>query len=236
MKLTNLTKRRLCTAITAAGAAVLIPTIALAVSGCSVWPGSSAASSGGAPSSSHHAAARHARSRVRTVSANGAASAGGNAASGAGSSGADTTCPANFLTDWYGLPGDASAGSTEYMAEISNTSGTTCTLYGFPGVSAIGAGGKQLGSPAIRSNGWTELPITLRPFQTAHFVLRIADAGNFPPASCHPTTAYQLRIYAPGDYQSKLIGFTFQACAKPGPVFLQVSTMLQGTGIPGVGD
>jgi hypothetical protein len=145
-------------------------------------------------------------------------------------------CRAGFLTDWIGLPGDAKAGSTWYMVEISNTSSKTCTLYGFPGVSAVGAGGRQLGSPAGRAHGWTELPLTLRPHDTVHFVLGIIDTVNYPAASCHPATAYGLRVYAPGAYSSKTIPFRFAACSRRGPAFLQVSPTIGGTGIPGFGN
>jgi hypothetical protein len=145
-------------------------------------------------------------------------------------------CPAGFLTDWVGVPGDGAAGSTYYMLELSNTSGTTCTLYGFPGVSAVGAGGHQLGSAARRDYGRSELPLTLRPDQTVHAVLQITDVGNFPAGACHPATAVGLRVYAPGDYTAKVIPFSFRACATRGPVYLHVSTTIGGTGIPGVGD
>lgn len=149
---------------------------------------------------------------------------------------APTRCPSGFLTDWIGLPGDGAAGSVYYMLEISNTSGATCTLTGFPGVSATGANGRQLGSAAQRDYGRTELPLTLRPYDTVHVVLQVTNVGVFSPAACHPVTADGLRVYAPGAYRSSLIPFAFGACAKRGPVFLHVSTTITGTGIPGVGN
>ena len=168
------------------------------------------------------------------------AAAGGPAAAGRGAAprahAASTRCRSGYLTDWLALPGDAEAGSISYMVEISNTSGATCTLYGFPGVSAVAADGHQLGSPAARDYGWTELPLTLQPYDTVHFVLQIGDAYNYPPATCHPAAAYGLRVYAPGDYSSKIIPFRFEACSRRGPVFMLVSTTLMFTGIPGVGN
>jgi hypothetical protein len=145
-------------------------------------------------------------------------------------------CRTGFLTDWIGLPGDAKAGSTWYMVEVSNTSTKTCTLYGFPGVSAVGAGGRQLGSQAARVHAWTELPLTLRPHGTAHFVLGVIDTANYPAASCHPATAYGLRVYAPGTFSSRTVPFQFAACSRRGPAFLQVSPAIGGTGIPGFGN
>jgi len=146
---------------------------------------------------------------------------------------AQPQCARNWLTSWAGVPGDATAGSTYYQLEISNVSGHTCTLYGFPGVSALGGGGKQLGSPAARNPGFTELTVTLQPYQTAHAVLQITDVGNFSRAACHPATADALRVYAPGDYASIKFPFSFRACARKGPVYLHVTTTISGTGIPG---
>ena len=142
-------------------------------------------------------------------------------------------CLRSYLTSWVGEPGSQTAGSTYYQLEISNISGTTCTLYGYPGVSALGGGSKQLGSPAGRSPGHKELVVTLSPYQTAHVILQITDVYNFPPSECDPTPAYSLRVFAPGDFSSTRFPLTFTACADRGPVFLHVSTTISGTGIPG---
>ena len=144
-------------------------------------------------------------------------------------------CHTGSLTDWIGVPGDGTAGSTYYMLEISNTSGATCTLYGFPGVSAV-RGGHQLGRAAGRSSGWSELPLTLAPAATVHVVLQITDVSNFPAGACHPATATGLRVYAPGAFSSKVIPFSFRGCAGRGPVYLHVSAAIGGTGIPGDGN
>src|ERR1700689_2711819 len=92
---------------------------------------------------------------------------------------ADARCPAGALTDWIGVPGSGAAGSVYYMLEISNTSAQTCTLYGFPGVSAISARGRQLGSQAQRSGDYPEQLLTLAPQATVHVILQITDARNF---------------------------------------------------------
>ncbi len=157
------------------------------------------------------------------------------ASSGAASAPTTATfrCPRGYLTSWLGVPGDGAAGSTYYQLEISNTSGQTCSLYGFPGVSALKAGGGQLGSAAGRSPGHTKLLVTLAPGATAHVVLRITDVSNFASSACHPANAVALRVFAPGDYASMQVPFSFRGCARRGPVYLQVSTTITGTGIPG---
>ncbi len=58
-------------------------------------------------------------------------------------------CPRGHLTSWLGVPGDGAAGSTFYQLEISNTSGQACSLYGYPGVSALKAGGASSAAPPV---------------------------------------------------------------------------------------
>jgi hypothetical protein len=109
----------------------------------------------------------------------------------------------------------------------------TCTLFGFPGVSAVGLGGTQRGSPATRDHTDPTNLVTLSPGATAHVLLKITDVGAFPPSACEPANAIGLRVYPPNDTAATIVGFSFQACAKSGPVFLTVRTTVAGTGIPG---
>jgi Protein of unknown function (DUF4232) len=141
-------------------------------------------------------------------------------------------CSRAQLTSWLGIPGGGTAGSTYYQLEISNISGSSCTLYGYPGVSAIRAG-HQVGSAAGRTASHPSTLLTLVPGSTVHVILQISDVYNFPPSTCHPTKAFALRVFAPGDFTSTQFPFTFEACAKKGPVFLHVSASIGGAGIPG---
>jgi hypothetical protein len=143
-------------------------------------------------------------------------------------------CHAGDLTVWLGSPGNGTAGSTYYDLEFSNTSGTTCTLYGYPGVSANN-GGRELGSAAGRDHSRPSTLVTLRRGATAYVFLEITEAGNYSPAACKPVSAQFLRVYAPGAYNSLNMPFqgSFQACSRRGPVYLHVTAMIAGTGIPG---
>jgi hypothetical protein len=142
-------------------------------------------------------------------------------------------CAASQLMVWLGIPGDGAAGSTYFQLELSNTSAKTCTLYGFPGVSAIGRNGHQLGSAADRDYADPIHLVTLRRGATAHVLLQITDVANFPPASCDPANAVALRVYPPNDRRSVQVPFSVRACGKSGPVYLHVRTTVGGTGIPG---
>jgi hypothetical protein len=160
-------------------------------------------------------------------------------ASSAGSSAASASavthrCYASELTVWLGSPGNGAAGSTYYDLELSNTSASTCTLYGFPGVSANNGGG-QLGSAAGRDHSRPPRLVTLKPGGTSHVFLQIADVGNYPAAVCKPVHADNLRVFAPGAFRA--IEMPFQgsvgACSRRGPVYLHVTAVIPGTGIPG---
>lgn len=142
-------------------------------------------------------------------------------------------CATSSLRVWLGIPGDSASGTTAYELELSNISSQTCTLFGFPGVSAVAAGGAQLGSPASRDNTDPTLLVTLSPRATAHVFLLIRNVAFFPPGTCQTANAIGLRVYPPNNTAATIVGFPFKACANKGPVFLTVRTTVAGTGIPG---
>jgi|HubBroStandDraft_5_1064220.scaffolds.fasta_scaffold297989_1 hypothetical protein len=142
-------------------------------------------------------------------------------------------CTQAQLRSWIGLPGDGTAGTVFYELEISNISSRTCTLLGYPGVSATNADGAQVGSPARRNSSHPARLITLGRGATAHVDLGIVDVFNFPAAACHPVTATGLRVFAPGDFRSENVPLTFKACQRGGVQFLNVTATVAGTGIPG---
>jgi hypothetical protein len=141
-------------------------------------------------------------------------------------------CTQGDLTTWVGIPGDGSAGHTNFQLELSNTAGPTCTLFGYPGVSAIGRNGHQVGSAAIRNASHSKRVVVLPRGATAHVELAITDVSVFSRSSCHPVTATGLRVIAPGSFGSQTVPMTFRACAKHGPDYLSVTTTISGTGIP----
>ena len=142
-------------------------------------------------------------------------------------------CTISELRVWLGVPGDGTAGPIYYALELSNISNHACTLYGYPGVSAVGLGGKQLGSPARRDAVVTPHLVTLAKGATTHVELGITDPGFYSPSACPRANAIGLRVYPPGATASTIVPFAFAACGKKGPQFLSVSTVIAGVGIPG---
>lgn len=142
-------------------------------------------------------------------------------------------CPSSDLTVWRGAPGDGTTGAVYYELQFSNTSSTTCTLRGFPGVSAVDRAGHQLGSSASWDHRFAPTTITVRPGTTAHALLRITDVSNYPPSSCMPVRAVGLRIYPPDTTRSHFVPLGFEACSRKGPIYLSVRTIRPRAGIPG---
>jgi uncharacterized protein DUF4232 len=142
-------------------------------------------------------------------------------ACGAGSGASATgSCSAGQLVVWLDTQGDHAAGSAYYGLRFTNL-GATCTLRGFPGVSAVGLTGQQLGKPASRERAVGARLVTLNRGSTANAVLRITNVHNFSRSACRPVSAAGLRVYPPNQRSSKLVPFPFDACAGR-PVFLSV--------------
>lgn len=138
---------------------------------------------------------------------------------------ATRACAAKALDVWLNTQGGAAAGSTYYKLEFTNLSVRACTLRGYPGVSAISATGRRLGSAAGRNPAHASRSVILAAGGSALAVLEITDAHNFPPASCRLVTAAGLRVYAPGLTQAKTIPFPFPTCGKTGTVTMHAEAV-----------
>jgi hypothetical protein len=133
-------------------------------------------------------------------------------------------CSTAGLVVWLNTQGNAAAGSSYYTLEFTNLSGHSCTLKGYPGVSALGLNGAALGSAASREPSATAA-VTLASGSAATAVLRIVVAQNYPVSKCHAVTAAALRVYPPGQTVAKVVPFPFSACSKAGPQFLTVKAV-----------
>jgi Protein of unknown function (DUF4232) len=134
-------------------------------------------------------------------------------------------CTSVHTRVWYGLPGEGAAGHIFYQLQFSNIGHSTCTFFGYPGVSALDSHGHQVGLPATHSGA--KLTVTLAPGATAHVVLGVTDAG----AVCtHPVNAALLRVFPPGQFHAQLVEFPSEACR--GKSLLHVDAMHPRAGIP----
>ncbi|GAA3536295.1 hypothetical protein GCM10022222_19980 [Amycolatopsis ultiminotia] len=109
--------------------------------------------------------------------------------------------------------GDAGAGSSYRSLLIKNTSGKTCTIQGYPGVSYVGgSGGDQIGQDAYRE-GTKGPAVKLEPGQSAAADIQFVQAHNFDPAACQPTAVKGLRVYLPQETASKFVPDEGTGCA-----------------------
>jgi Protein of unknown function (DUF4232) len=139
---------------------------------------------------------------------------------------ATPSCATSGLDVWFfDTPGGGTAGSFFYELKLTNLSSRTCTLTGYPGVSAVNLAGQRIGAPARREAGTTTHTVVLAPGVTASATLRIVVAGNYPASACHEVTAAGLRVYPPGQTHSRLVPVPFKACSRTGPQILLVRAL-----------
>ncbi|MFI1290052.1 DUF4232 domain-containing protein [Streptomyces sp. NPDC020792] len=68
------------------------------------------------------------------------------------------------------------AGQENFPVVLTNTSGRTCTVHGYPGAAFVDASGRQLGPDPKRSSG-TPTTVTLKPGQSAWAGLTFSHPG-----------------------------------------------------------
>lgn len=127
---------------------------------------------------------------------------------------------------WFGLPADDAAGHSFFQLQISNIGHSTCTFFGYPGVSALNSHGNQVGHPA--SHTGPRVRVTLKPGGTTHMVLVVTDASI---VCSHPVQATDIRVFPPGQFHSQNVPLATRQCI--GKSVLSVDSVHPGAGIPG---
>jgi hypothetical protein len=190
------------------GAAALLATGALSACG----PVNGNPASGGAGSSPSGGAAA-ASSAPASPASSPAASHGSTVAAG---------CSSSALSAHVDLAqGGAAAGSTYVPIDFTNTSGSACTMEGYPGVSFVSSpSGGQLGNAATRNPAAPPAMVTLAPGGIAHAVLQVAQAGNYSSSACTPVTAHWLKIFPPNQVTAIYAHYEVQACSAKLPAKL----------------
>jgi hypothetical protein len=126
---------------------------------------------------------------------------------------------------------NGAAGSTIIPVQFINESSQPCSLYGYPGVSFVTkVGGGQIGNPASRDPASAASQVTLAASGTAHALLQVAVAQNYPTAKCHPATAHWLQVYPPGQTAPLYLNFTSSTCTAKSIHVLSVQTVQPGKG------
>ena len=130
--------------------------------------------------------------------------------------------------------GNGAAGTIYYPLEFTNLSGHTCSMHGFPGVSAISRSGHQLGSPANWESGGgfgTPRTVNVAPGATVHAVLAYHDVEVSTAPGCDPVnTTFELRVYPQDERGATFPFFDLEACSHGGPIYLSVGPIKPGVG------
>ena len=125
-----------------------------------------------------------------------------------------TACATSALQVKLG-PSDGYAGGVYQTIDFTNTSGSPCTLTGYPGVSLVtGPPYQQLGLAAKRSTTTPVTTVTLAPGATANAVVQIVDALNFPSPTCQPTKAAALKVFPPDQFTAVYLPDTSYGCGQ----------------------
>jgi hypothetical protein len=141
-------------------------------------------------------------------------------------------CRTSGLRIWVDDEGGVVPRADGAAVEFTNTSGTSCTMSGYPQVVASRADGAQVGNAASRDTSAGVRRIVLTPGATAHAILA-EDASGFPRGSCKPVTAAGVRIIPPGQSIARYVRHAVTACSAAGPrkpVFLHVRAVQAGIG------
>ena len=106
-----------------------------------------------------------------------------------------------------------SAGALHYQLVFTNRSVSTCTLYGFPGVSFLDAHGDQIGPPAAEGTAVGRQPVSLSPRTSGYARLDVSDPTVGPCAGSRRVAL--IRIYPPASTAALLVAPTsdLQVCA-----------------------
>ncbi len=131
-------------------------------------------------------------------------------------------CQTGGLVVWLDTNASGAAGSLFYTLNFTNLSGQRCTLRGYPGISAVGLRGRQLGKAANRNNFHKVKTISIPNGGTASTMVQIYHAADFPPSRCRPAPAAGLKVFPPNQSASKTVPFPFPACSNSGLSILTV--------------
>jgi len=127
-------------------------------------------------------------------------------------------CPTSGLVIWLQSEGGAT-GHFLFNIEFTNESGHSCSLKGYPKVSAVALSGRTIGSAATTDTSIKPSRVTLgtspaKPSATARAPLSITNVAFFTPSACRPVWAAGLSIKPPGQRSAKVVPLVFQACSK----------------------
>jgi hypothetical protein len=142
---------------------------------------------------------------------------------------ATPACSSASLSVWVDASqSSGAAGTIEYALEFTNITGKACTLYGYPGVSAVNVNGKQLGDAASRNALFPKTTVTIPAGKTAHADLFWSDGEVYTAPGCKRVTASLIKVYPPGQKAAKEGFFDLPVCSAAHHPYLQITVVRSG--------
>lgn len=134
-------------------------------------------------------------------------------------------CTAASLRTWVATSQRSeSAGITYYPLNFTNISHSTCSMSGYPAVSALSKSGGQLGSSAGHGRLLVLRLVNLAPGATAHTTLAYHGGMVSSGGRCGSVdTAAKLRVSLTGLKGAAYATLGFRACSHAGPVYLTIT-------------
>ncbi|GAA1945008.1 DUF4232 domain-containing protein [Kitasatospora viridis] len=149
-----------------------------------------------------------------TASAVGSTTGGSSGTGGSTAAPSAAECTASQLTVAQTNP---SVGAGQYYSTLTftNTSGHTCSLTGYPGVSYVPQANGQSGNPAART-GDPYRTVTLAPGGTAHAAFHDANGvSGYDPGQCALAPATGLKVYPPDQRTALFLPWQTEHCTGP---------------------
>jgi hypothetical protein len=141
---------------------------------------------------------------------------------------ATPACSSSSLSVWVDASQSSGAvGTIEYALEFTNITGKACTLYGYPGVSAVNGSNKQIGAAARRYTLYAKKTVTIPADGTAHADFFWSD-GELTAPGCDQVTSSYIKVYPPNDKGAKEGFFDLPICSSAKDPNLMVSVVRSG--------
>jgi len=137
-------------------------------------------------------------------------------------------CTNSHTYAWFADASNGTAGYIYYPVEFTNTGSSTCSMYGYPGFSAVNGKLRQLG-PAAKRSGPKPATVTLKPGQTASALVGILPPGFV--TGCKAATTSGFKVYAPNETLGQFVlNLSFSVCKNKRT--LTIGAVTKGIGIP----
>jgi hypothetical protein len=127
-------------------------------------------------------------------------------------------CPGSALRV-RAVRGGAGLGTVYQPFEVVNHSGRTCTVSGFPRLTAVDRRGRPIGRPARQDPATTTMSgdhsvtIALGPGDAATFEMTYGEAANYSP-SCRPRRSASLRVTVVPAGRSQDVPYRMERCPR----------------------